>query len=99
VATIGRILELAPLSQFDQFGRPLSDVFAGTPDTSVYVARTPRVPMNETNRDSTVAAVLSRRLDLSREDRADPRLFNRILWLALAGTNSGNPRRAPEPRP
>jgi YVTN family beta-propeller protein len=85
VATIGRILGLGPLSNFDRFGRPLLDVFATKSDTTAYTAILPAQSRAETNRDSTSVASLSRRLDLSREDRADPSLFNRILWCMMKG--------------
>jgi len=85
VATIERILGLATLSNFDHFGRPLIDVFGATADTSAYSALIPAVRRDEVNRDSTGVAVLSRRLDLSHEDRADEALFNRILWRMMKG--------------
>jgi hypothetical protein len=85
LATIGAILGLEPMSQFDYFGRPLSGIFAATPDTAPYTALTPDVPLDETNPKRTALAALSRRLDFSAEDRADDALFNRVLWRAIKG--------------
>ena len=86
VATIGRILHLGTLSQFDRFGRPLSYAFSAEPDTSPYAALASRFPLTEVNSDTTMASRLSRRLDFSQEDRANPALFNRVLWLAVKGS-------------
>ena len=97
VMTIARILKLGALSKYDSFGHPLDDVFASAPDTSAYAALEPGIPIRELNADSTVAARLSRRLDLREEDRADPVLFNRILWLAVRGTSEPCPARPARP--
>jgi YVTN family beta-propeller protein len=85
LATIGAILHLEPLSQFDYYGRPLADIFATSADTAPYTALTPDVPLDETNPKRTALATLSRRLDFSAEDRADDALFNRVLWQAIKG--------------
>jgi hypothetical protein len=88
---------LGALSKFDHFARPLGEAFTSTPDTAAYVALEPRVSRHETNPDSTQAARLSRRLDLSQEDRADVALFNRILWQVMKGPDRPYPRRGPQP--
>jgi len=97
VATIDRVLHMGALSKYDHFGRPLAGVFSATPDTSAYVALMPGVSRHETNPDSTESARLSRQLDLSREDRADFALFNRILWQVLKGPERPCPRRTAQP--
>ncbi len=56
VATIDGILHLGALSKFDRFGRPLTEIFAATPDTAAYTARMPEVSMTETNPDSPVTS-------------------------------------------
>lgn len=90
VATIDRALGLGALSKFDRHARPLT--FAGAADLSPYAAIVPGVSMSERNPDHTTGAIMSRDLDLSREDRADARLFNRILWRTLKGTARPYPR-------
>jgi YVTN family beta-propeller protein len=97
IATIDRILQLGALSRFDHFGRPLAEAFAAMPDTTAYTALVPSVPMDELNPDSTGAARLSRRLDFSREDRADVALFNRVLWRAIKGTHRAYPKPVVDP--
>jgi YVTN family beta-propeller protein len=95
--TIDRILRLGALSNFDRFGRPLDGVFATEPDTSAYRALMPAVPRNELNPEHTSLARLSRRLDLSLEDRANEELFNRILWRMMKGPARPYPRRVVNP--
>ncbi|MGI8508611.1 MAG: bifunctional YncE family protein/alkaline phosphatase family protein, partial [Gemmatimonadaceae bacterium] len=85
LATIGEILHLGKLSQFDYYGRPLRDVWARVPALTPYVAIVPRVNLSEKNTKQSVGAAESARLDLSAEDRADEDLFNRILWKAIKG--------------
>jgi YVTN family beta-propeller protein len=97
LATIDQVLRLGALSKFDFFGRPLDEAFTTAFDTSAYVALLPGVSRHETNADSSVAARLSRGLDLSREDRADMALFNRILWLVIKGPDAPYPGRRPQP--
>ncbi|MEO6779163.1 MAG: SMP-30/gluconolactonase/LRE family protein [Gemmatimonadaceae bacterium] len=85
IATIGEILHMSPLSQFDYYGRPLRDVWSATPDLTPYAALTPSVDLHEKNTSASPGAAASGRLDLSAEDRADENLFNRILWRAIKG--------------
>ncbi len=85
LATIDAILHLGAMSQFDYYGRPLTEIFAATPDTAPYTALTPSVPLDQKNPPRTALARLSRGLDLSQEDRANEALFNRILWREIKG--------------
>jgi YVTN family beta-propeller protein len=94
MATIDRVLRLGAMSKYDYFGRPLTGVYAAAPDSTPYVAIRPRVPLTEVNPGHTALARLTRRLDLTAEDRADPALFNRILWRMLKGAC----RPMPQPR-
>ena len=85
VATIGDILHLGRLSQYDAFGRPLSDVFASTPDTARYMVEPAGIPLGTRNPAGTQGAIESRRLDFSAEDRANEDVFNHVLWKAIKG--------------
>ncbi|MGH7626598.1 MAG: hypothetical protein ACREOJ_14955, partial [Gemmatimonadaceae bacterium] len=85
------ILHLGSLSQFDFYGRPLRDIFAGTPDLAAYDPLTPAVALNERNPPSGIGARESRELDLSAEDRANEELFNRVLWRAIKGPRDPYP--------
>ena len=94
IATIGDILHIGRLSQFDAYGRPMRDVFAATADTSPYRALTPDVRLDSKNPEHTFDAHASERLDFTKEDRANEDQFNRILWRTIKG--SSHPY--PEPR-
>src|SRR5919202_1457930 len=91
LATIEEILGLAPLSQFDRFGRPLRDVWSATPDPRPYEALTPAQSLAERNPPRGVGARESRRLDLAAADRIDDATFNRLLWRALKGDGAPYP--------
>jgi DNA-binding beta-propeller fold protein YncE len=85
VAAIEDILGLGRLSKFDYFSRPLSDVFAATPDLTPYQAMVPTADMNEINPPKTAAALQSQGLDFSAPDRVNDAVFNQILWSMLKG--------------
>jgi DNA-binding beta-propeller fold protein YncE len=85
LATIEDILGLRSFSHFDHFGRPLSDVFAATPDLRPYEPLPLAVPWTEVNPPQTAAAALSARLDLSIPDSGQDELFNTVLWRAVKG--------------
>jgi DNA-binding beta-propeller fold protein YncE len=88
IAAIEDILGMGNLSKFDYFSRPLTDVFASSPDLTPYDPIIPQQDLNEKNPQSTAAARLSEGLDFSHPDRVDDRLYNRILWLMLKGHES-----------
>jgi len=99
LATIGAILHLHALSQFDYFGRPLAGLFAATPDLTPFTKLVPSVSLEERNPEKTPGARSSSRLDLEHEDRADEDAFNRVLWAAVKGEGVPYPgtRHAPAP--
>jgi hypothetical protein len=95
IATIEGVLGLGNLSQFDHYGRPLTEIWSSTPDLTPYVALTPSTPLDERNPKSGALAEASKKLALSKEDEADEQLFNRILWEAIKGNkNNPGPKRA-----
>jgi YVTN family beta-propeller protein len=89
IATIEQVLRLGTLSHFDQFGRPLTDVWSAEADMRLYDPVMPGVPLSERNPAATRGARESRALVLDREDASDDDAFNRVLWRAVKG-----PRRA-----
>ena len=93
LSTIEELLDLRSMSQFDFYGRPLREAFQETPDLRPYTALQPAVSLTELNPAHGEGALESARLDLSREDVADERLFNRVLWRAVKGAD------VPEPPP
>jgi DNA-binding beta-propeller fold protein YncE len=94
IATIERVLKLGSLSQFDHFGRPLTEIFAASPDLRPYTALTPAVKLDEKNPGGTREARDSELLDFRFEDVADEALFNSVLWRTIKGNRSDpGPRR------
>jgi DNA-binding beta-propeller fold protein YncE len=85
IATIEDILGMGRLSKFDYFSRSLADIFAPAPDLTPYSPIIPTQDLNEKNLQNTAAARMSEGLDLSKPDRVDDQLYNRILWLMLKG--------------
>jgi YVTN family beta-propeller protein len=85
LATIEDILHLGRMSQFDQYGRPLRDIWESTPDLRPYVALTPGVPLRELNPQRGAMAEASKALTLKKEDTSDDDVFNRILWTTIKG--------------
>jgi hypothetical protein len=96
LATIEEILGLAPLSQFDHYGRPLRNVWSATPDLRPFEALTPAQSIAERNPPRGVGARESRRLDLAAADRIDDAAFNRLLWRVVKG--DGTPYPSPRRR-
>jgi hypothetical protein len=91
IRTIEGMLNLESLSQFDYYGRPLTDVWATEPDTRPYDVLTPGIPLDEKNPRSTRSALESRRLHLDTEDASDDDDFSRILWHAVKGFEKSYP--------
>lgn len=87
VRTMSEILGMGSLSQFDRFGRPLRDIWNTKADLRPFVALTPAVSLDEKNPRRGGASRLMEGLDLSKEDRIDDDLFNRILWTTIKGEN------------
>jgi hypothetical protein len=85
VATIEQILGLEPMSQFDRFGHPLTEVFAQSADLTPFEAVKPLVPLDEVNPPKGPAAEKSSRFDLTRPDAVDDAKFNEVLWAIVKG--------------
>jgi phosphoesterase family protein len=85
IASIEDILGMGRLSKFDYFSRSLVDIFATKPDLTPYNPIIPTQDLNEKNPQNTAAARMSEGLDLSKPDRVDDQLYNRILWVMLKG--------------
>ncbi len=83
--TMEEILGLASLSHFDNFGRPLREIWSDAADPRPFDAITPVQSLDETNAPRTRAALDSRRFDLSRADAIDDEAFSRVIWMAVKG--------------
>src|SRR5262249_37947739 len=89
--TIEELLQLGSMSQFDQFGRALRDVWRETPDLSPYSAIPPRIDLSEMNPKTGRQARASAGFDLGREDAIDDDAFNRVLWALQKGEHTPYP--------
>jgi len=85
MATIEEILGLEPLSQFDNFGRPLREIFQKDAELTPYEPIVPQTSLDELNPQNGPAAKQSMLLDLDSPDASDDDLFNRILWQTIKG--------------
>ena len=83
--TIEELLGMSSLSQFDEFGQPLREIWRKEPDLRPYTAIVPVISLDEVNKPNTRNARDSERLDLRFEDIADEDLFNHILWRTIKG--------------
>jgi hypothetical protein len=85
IATIEEILGLEPLSQFDNYGRPLREIFEKDAQLTPYEPIVPQTSLDEKNPENGPAAKQSMLLDLTSPDASDDDLFNRILWQVIKG--------------
>ena len=97
VGSIEQILGLTPMSWYDSYARPLSDVFGTNADLTPYEPIMPTVDFHELNPPNTPAAKKSAALDFSKPDVADENEVNRILWSVVKGDDVPYPggQRAP----
>ncbi len=90
--TMGLILGLDPMSQFDAAAKPMYNAFTNEPDLAPYVARPANVNIEEINLRTAWGAEKSMKLDLDEaEDRADDLVFNEIIWKSVKGPKSVMP--------
>ena len=92
--TIGLLLGLRPMSQFDAAARPMLPAFQTEPDLTPYTARPAQVDLGEKNTIFSFGARASEKMDFTREDAIDDRALNDLLWRAIRGPDS----RPPAPR-
>ncbi|MBE7502049.1 MAG: beta-propeller fold lactonase family protein [Verrucomicrobiales bacterium] len=98
--TIGQILGLPPMNQFDASATPMFDCFTDTPDFTPFVAVPNQVPLDEMNPDPKAIrdpllrrnAVVSGRLNFRRVDACPEDVLNRILWHAMKGSDAPYPQ-------
>jgi YVTN family beta-propeller protein len=91
VRTMELILGLKPMSQFDAAARPMYAALQPRPDYRAYDHVVPKADLNEKNKPQAWGAAESARFDWSREDRADPRVLNEVIWRSVKGAGSPMP--------
>ncbi len=97
--TIGQILGMPPMNQFDASATPMWDCFVETPDFAPYEAVPNLVPLDQMNPDPKAVlnsrlrrdAIASSGFNFREPDRAPEDALNRILWRAMRGTEDPYP--------
>ena len=81
--TMELLLGLQPMTQFDAAAAPMFNAFQAQPNLQPYAALPANVDLTVTN---TVAAWGSRlRFNFAKEDAADDRLLNEVVWRSVKG--------------
>ncbi len=92
VRTMGLIVGMAPLSQYDAAAMPMWRLFNRVPDTTPYSALPATIPITQLNGIHAYGAAASATMDFSQEDRVPMDSLNRILWHAIKGAQVPYPQ-------
>lgn len=103
--TIGQILGLPPMNQFDASATPMFDCFTDEADPRPFTARPVGVALDEMNpapqaiQDPArrAAAIASAAMNFQEIDRAPEDALNRVLWNAMKGSRVPYPLWAVSP--
>jgi len=91
VRTMGLILGLPPLSQFDAFATPMFNLFTSTPDETPYAYRPSTMNLDEKNTAGAYGERRSEEMDFTREDAIPDLEFGEIIWRSIRGPESAMP--------
>ena len=94
VRTMGLILGLPPLSQFDAASTPMYNSFASAPDLRHYTCREATYSLTERNREGAYGQLRTGMMDFSAEDRIPDVEFSEIIWRSVKGTPMPPPVRS-----
>ena len=97
--TIGQILGMPPLNQFDASATPMTDCFTDVADPTPFVARPATVPLDQMNADPKAildpvlkaGALASATMNFREVDKAPEDALNRVLWHAMKGSAAPYP--------
>lgn len=89
--TMGLILGLEPMTQFDAAATPMYRSFQSSADLTPYQSLTPKVDLQAKNDVAAWGSKLSEELDLSKEDAADDLLLGDIVWRSVRGADHPMP--------
>ena len=92
--TIGQILGLPPMNQFDASATPMADCFTETPDFTPFSAVPANIPLDQMNPPAKAItdpvlradAIASAAMNFREVDKAPEDALNRILWRAMKGS-------------
>jgi DNA-binding beta-propeller fold protein YncE len=94
VRTMGLILGLPPLSQFDAASTPMYNSFASAPDLRPYTCRPATYSLTERNPAGVYGQLRTSMMDFSAEDRIPDVEFSEIIWRSVKGTPMPPPVRS-----
>jgi DNA-binding beta-propeller fold protein YncE len=80
IRTMGLLLGLPPLTQYDEAAMPMLGCFTSKPNLTPWKSLPARIDLNQKNPDRGALVERSLALDMSDIDRADEQEFNKILW-------------------
>lgn len=91
--TMELILGLSPMTQFDLLAEPMVNCFTNEPDFTPYTVKPNNIPLDEmnpslsaiSNKKQLYYAQKSMEMPLDDIDRANEKLFNRIIWHSVKG--------------
>jgi YVTN family beta-propeller protein len=97
--TIGQILGMKPMNQFDASATPMFDCFTNVADLRPFTALPATVPLDRMNGDPKATldpvleagAIASAAMNFDEIDRAPENALNRVLWHAMKGPNAAYP--------
>ncbi len=92
--TIGQILGLPPMNQFDASAAPMADCFTESPDFTPFSAVPANIPLDQMNPPAKAIvdpvlradAIASAAMNFREVDKAPEDALNRILWRAMKGS-------------
>ena len=85
IRTIGLILGMSPMTQYDASAASMWRSFSKLPDTTPFGCLPSNVNLNDINPDGTKLAKMSKGLDFSKEDVIPDQIMNDITWKAVKG--------------
>ncbi|MCW3115544.1 MAG: beta-propeller repeat protein [Segetibacter sp.] len=91
--TIELILGLPPMSQYDAAATPMFKCFTATPNLAAFKSLPSNINLLDKNpaNNNSNTAILSDKIDLSKEDMVPDMLFSQIIWKAVKGEHSVMP--------
>jgi YVTN family beta-propeller protein len=91
IRTIGLILGMSPMTQYDASAASMWRSFSKVADTAPFQSLPSNVNLNDINPDGTKLAKMSKGLDFSKEDVIPDQIMNDITWKAVKGENAMMP--------
>jgi YVTN family beta-propeller protein len=106
VRTIGQILGLPAMTQYDLGATAMFPAFNSQPDFTPFTALQPSISLSELNPSLAVTsglqkdlAIASQKMDFSDADEAPEDTLNRAIWHSVKGYDKPYPQRRPAAQP